>query len=254
MSQQTERKLTERDLYAHIQSVFASIDKDILGPLQYHEHAGGGFFSITALCFLTIEYLGSLIYDHQSTPLRAQMFLHKYMGAVDCRYRYYQSLLVDMWRNGIIHEHDPKHYTTTYQGNTVDLHWSLNNSSRKENREQHLRCIKKLKLDKEPDTYVLHINLFALVDDLKAALDILLQDLIDNKKTINYPNPSQAIPIRRYVLETLGRKVKPRRVKQKNIKDSCLRGQIQFVLHSHDPDEYLDPSRLWVRRWSEMKP
>lgn len=248
MAKVPKRKITQRHLYAHMREVFTSIQNDIYAPLQFHERNGGGVFSIAALCFLNIEYLGSLIHNHEKTTQRARKFLEVYMGRVDCRYEWYQRLLVDMWRNGIAHERDPKHYETIYLGNVVELHWSLNNSSAKENREQHLRCIQKLRIGKDRPTYVLNVNLFELVKHLILALDLLLQDLIANREMITCPRTGKKQKIRTYAISRLQETMEPQLAR-----DISLQGEIKIVLDSHDDREFLDPSRLWVRKWSEVK-
>jgi len=73
--------------------------------------------------------------------------------------------MYEMWRHGTVHEYDPKVFESQERG--FELRWGANNTSLSHNRRWHLKSLCR---QSKPGSYHWFINLFQLVDDLKASV------------------------------------------------------------------------------------
>ena len=153
-------------------TVLKTIDDDLgLALEQYDSEGRGGFLSIPREVFCIIDFLGCLLTGHNDNRKRSVEFMERYMASVDPRYGESASILYEMWRNGTVHEFDPKVFVAAQE--SFVLGWSANNSSKDVNRQWHLDCLAK---EAVPDNYCLHINLFRLVEDLRKAVVAMIDD------------------------------------------------------------------------------
>lgn len=160
-----------------------SIENDLYLPLKYHEiEDRGGFFSIsrTVLCY--IEFLGRIIADGRNITDadKSIHYINQYLGNVNPLYKIYGVIIWHMWRHGLVHEYDPKVFINTEKKYTFG--WGANNTSKECNRKWHLHCLVE---NNKPDCYTLWINLFQLVDDLCASIELLIKRASSNEEMLN---------------------------------------------------------------------
>lgn len=149
-----------------------SIENDIKSIALYNSRSyrgiKAGFFSIPRHVFCIVDYLGYIdSSDHGSTK-RAENFIKKYFPI---RYHEYAELLVAMWRQGTVHQHQPKSYIAEYQGKSpkkIIINWLSNNSNKMINRKENLRTYS-IEGKKTTKVYLV-LNNCQLVDDLLEAL------------------------------------------------------------------------------------
>lgn len=186
-----------------------AIQNDLVDVLKFHEQKDiSGFHSIPREVFCYIDYLGSLIEGPPATSRKAIHFIEKYMVKADIEYKHYGKIIYEMWRHGTIHEFDPKVLIHSQRKDMIG--WQTNNSSKPHNRSCHLECFK---IEGTKNQYLLHINLFELVDHLISALNSLISDLKKNhvlhqKVQMHFDKISKSV-----IVKELPRKSKSNKIK-----------------------------------------
>jgi len=149
-----------------------SIENDIKRVALYHSRSylgiQAGFFSIPRHVFCIIDYLGFIDSADKGSTKRAENFIKKYFPA---EYNDYAELLVAMWRQGTVHQHQPKSYVAEYPGKSprkVTIKWLSNNSNKVINRKENLKTYS-MERNKTTKIYLV-LNNCQLVDDLLEAL------------------------------------------------------------------------------------
>jgi len=164
----------KQNVLEYIEStLLKAINEDLVQTMKYYEKKGcGGYFSIPREVFCYIDFLGLLITGNKKdSGNRSKEFLKRYMAKVNPRYGKAASIIHLMWRNGTVHEFDPKIFYNKID--SFELGWSANNNSKDHNRKWHLCCLANKNVQ---NSYHLHINLFQLIDDLKDAIYILVKE------------------------------------------------------------------------------
>lgn len=152
--------------------IIGSINADLVLALKQHEKLQrGGFFSISRQVFCYLDYLGSLLHGENSTK-NALKYMNDYMAKVNPKYGTMSTIMYNMWRHGTVHEYDPKTFKNSKDG--YRLVWGANNDSKPGNRKWHLACFCS---EKNPNLYVLWVNLFQLVADLKKSIRFLINEI-----------------------------------------------------------------------------
>lgn len=150
-----------------------AIQNDLVDVLKFHEKKNiSGFHSIPREVFCYIDYLGILLEGPPASSKKAITFIEKYMAKADTKYKQYGKILYEMWRHGTVHEFDPK--VIMHSQHKYKMGWQTNNSSKPHNRSCHLECFK---MQGTRNEYVLHINLFELVEHLIFASRSLISAL-----------------------------------------------------------------------------
>ncbi len=157
----------------HLIEILESIESDLMLALRVHERENrGGFLSISRQVFCYLDYLGALAADGKNTSDNAVAFMVKYLAQINPEYSGKCKLLYYMWRQGTVHEYDPKVISSINE--QFYIHWGANNSSKLLNRKWHLKCL----CNKgKPNHYRWFINLFVLVEDLQASIKHFISDL-----------------------------------------------------------------------------
>jgi hypothetical protein len=193
-----------KDVVEYLKGDFTlALRADIVAILRFHKMLDfGGDLSIPRQVFCYIDYLGSLCYGPgpRNNTRHAIKFIENYFGEIDERYKKFGELMYNMWRHGTVHEFDPKRYI--HSSRKYRMGWRSSKSSDQKERNRHLKCfMMEVQQDNCPDSYVISINLFELVDHLKQALRKFIEILEGNptqkrKVQTNYRKISKAVLIK----------------------------------------------------------
>lgn len=156
-----------------------SIENDIKNIALYHSrnYRGiySGFFSIPRHVFCIVDYLGYLNSSSHGSTKRAEDFIKDYFPG---EYEDYAELLIAMWRQGTVHQHQPKSYMAKYPGKSpkkITIKWLSNNSNKKVNRKENLKTYSK-EGTRTTKVYIV-LNSCQLVDDLLEALSNFILEM-----------------------------------------------------------------------------
>ena len=130
-----------------------------------------GFFAIPRLLFPEIDGLGSYITGKpMCTGLNIKTYLETIMCQIDIRYSSFSSFIAFIYRNGHLHQHQPKRFK--YRGKELGWWFSINspNNPIDIQRKYHLVINK--------DILMIDMNVFYL--DVTNSIDIVLSIILKN--------------------------------------------------------------------------
>lgn len=157
----------------HLIGILKSIDEDLILALKTHEIENrGGFMSISRSVFCYVDYLGALAFDGENSTKNAIKYMEEYFTEANSNYKGKCNAIYYMWRHGTVHAYKAQVYKSNIK--QFKLIWGANNTSRKDNRELHLKCFC---IEDKPNSYGWNINLFELVEDLKSSVIYLIRDI-----------------------------------------------------------------------------
>jgi len=163
----------QESVIVHLIGIMDTIEADLMLALRAHEREDrGGFLSISRHVFCYIDYLGALSGNGKNSTDNAVNYMETYFARVNGEYRGKSRLMYEMWRHGTVHEYDPKVFES--RDRSFELRWGANNTSVEHNRRWHLKCLCRAS---NPGSYHWFMNLFQLVDDLRASIREFAADL-----------------------------------------------------------------------------
>jgi len=167
----------QKSITAHLYEIIDSIDTDLLIPLKEFERVDkGGHFSIPRQVFCYLDYLGALANNGKNLTQNAIKYMEKYLTPVNSKYSGKCNILYNMWRHGTVHKFFPNTYSSKEKN--FELHWGANNTSLEINRKWHLDCFC---MENKFGQYNFFINLFELVENLRASAKLFIHDVEDKR-------------------------------------------------------------------------
>jgi len=168
-------------VFAHLAKVLKLIEDDLVLALEAYDKANrGGHMAVPREVFCYVDYLGRLAYgDGNRTTEKAVRYMETYFVKANSAYSGKCRLIYTMWRHGVVHEIDAKVYRS--RAKHFELGWLANSDPHPDNRIWHLACLCNAN---KRDAYFWTINLFELVDDLKASVKHFIRDLQSNSEML----------------------------------------------------------------------
>jgi hypothetical protein len=167
--------IQQKSVICNLLDIVQSIEDDLMLALRTHEREDrGGFFSISRQVFCYVDYLGALASNGNNSTKNAVDYMEEYFTRANPDYEGKCNLLYNMWRNGTVHEYDPKVYVSSGAEKGFRLSWGANNTSATHNRKWHMKCFCR---DSKPGYYCWFINLFELVGDLRKSVTFFAASL-----------------------------------------------------------------------------
>lgn len=168
-------------VFAHLKKVLQLIEDDLVLALEAYDKANrGGHMAVSREVFCYVDYLGTLAYGGEGNLTEnAVRYMETYFVKAKSAYSGKCWLIYNMWRHGTVHEIDAKVYRS--RAKHFELGWLANSDSHPHNRMWHLACLCNAN---KRDAYFWTINLFELVDDLKASVKHFIRDLKSNPEML----------------------------------------------------------------------
>lgn len=183
-------KLNDREIKNYINEIKQSIINDCGTALEAYwekfskDKISAGFFAIPRLLFPEVDGLGSYITGQpMCTGLNIKTYLEKVMSQIDPCYLPFSSFIAFIYRNGLLHQHQPKRFR--YKGKELGWWFSIvsPNNPLDIERKYHLIIIN--------DTLMFDMKVFYtdVVDSIDLALDMILNNTKNEfQKTYNIQN------------------------------------------------------------------
>lgn len=165
----------------YLKNKFCSVIKyDLEALLSFYKVAKGGFHIIAREAFCYIDYFGNLRYNTGKTTADTIDFIENYMSQADPKYAVFGALIYVMWRHGTVHEFGPKKLKT--ENDNCQIWWKTSKSDEQNEVKRHL-CFERL--PNRENSYMITINLFKLVKDLRFAYNCLVEEIEKNPKIMD---------------------------------------------------------------------